>query len=176
MGAMCNEERAEPRTPTGSPISTRVQKPRAPWSVRRACVQLAQIASDALLELRSAPFQLRSREVPIAIVHRLELAAVDRHARRREQIHLAAELDEARAHLADGTAVVLPEIGDRLMVGDEAAKQPHHLDVAPSLTFEPPARLHKVEIAVDVELQENRGMIGRPPGCRRLNPFEPEID
>src|ERR1700676_4231883 len=98
-------------------------------------VELAQIAGDALLELGPAPLHLRTRAVSGAIVHRLELAAIDGHACLHEQTHLAAELDEARAHLADGTAVVLPEIGDRLMVGDEAAKQPHHLDVAPSLTF-----------------------------------------
>jgi len=44
-------------------------------------VQLSQITGDALLKLRSAPFHLRPREVPIAIVPRLELAAVDRNAR-----------------------------------------------------------------------------------------------
>ena len=116
-------------------------------------VQLAQITGDALLELRAAPFHLRPREVPIAIVHCFELAAVDRHACRHQQTHLSAEFDKARAHLADGTAVVLPEISDRLVVGDEPAKQPHQLDVAAGLTLEPPARLHAVEIAVDIELQ-----------------------
>jgi hypothetical protein len=70
---------------------------------------LAQIARDALLELRSAPLNLRAPEVPIAVAHRLELAAIDGNARFREQIHLAAKLDEARAHLADGTAIVFPE-------------------------------------------------------------------
>jgi len=44
-------------------------------------------------------------------------------SRFRKQTHLPAELDEASAHLADSTAVVLPEIGDRLMVGDEAASR-----------------------------------------------------
>jgi hypothetical protein len=43
-------------------------------------VQLAQITGHALLKLRSAPFHLRPREVPVTIVHRLELAAVDRNA------------------------------------------------------------------------------------------------
>ena len=61
------------------------------------------------------------------------------------------------------------------MVGDEPAKQPHHLDVTAELAFEPTARLHPVQISVDVELQESRGMIGRPTGLRRLDPFEPEL-
>src|SRR6185437_6923218 len=117
----------------------------------------------------------RAREVPIAVVHRLELAAIDGNARFRQQTHLAAEFDEARAHLADGTAIVFPEISDRLMVGDAAAEEPQHLDVAGSLTFEPPTRLHPVKVAVDVELQENRGMIGWPPGRRGLDTVKPEL-
>jgi hypothetical protein len=48
----------------------------------------------------SAPFHLRAREVSIAIIHRLELAAVDRNARIRKQTHLAAEFDKARAQAA----------------------------------------------------------------------------
>src|SRR5215468_12188846 len=71
-------------------------------------VELAQITGDALLKLRAAPFHLRPSEVPIAIVHRLELAAVNRNARRRKQADLPAELDKASTHLADGTAIVLP--------------------------------------------------------------------
>jgi hypothetical protein len=40
-------------------------------------VELAQIARNALLDLRQTPFQLSLREVIVARVHRLELAAVD---------------------------------------------------------------------------------------------------
>ena len=109
---------------------------------------------NALLELGPALLHFRTREVLVAVIHYLELAAIDGHARLHEQTHLAAELDESRANLSDRTAAVFPEIGDRLVVGDAAAKQPHHLDVATSLAFEP-ARLHPVEISIDVELQEN---------------------
>src|SRR5258705_6723920 len=139
-------------------------------------VELAQITRDALLELCPAPLYLRAREVLIPVVHRLELAAVDGNARCRKQTHLAAELDEARANLADRRAIVLPEISDRLMVGDEAAKQPHHLEVTASLALKPPARLHPIEVAVNVKLQENRGMIGRPPGCLRFHSCEPKLE
>jgi hypothetical protein len=44
----------------------------------------------------------------------LELAAIDRHAGLREQTHCATERDKAGAHLPDGAAVVLAEIGNRL--------------------------------------------------------------
>jgi hypothetical protein len=138
-------------------------------------IELAQIARDALLELRPAPLHLRAREVLIAVVHRLELAAIDGNAPIRKQTHLAAELDEARAHLADGTAIVLPKIGDRLVIGDKTAKQPHRLEVTAGLALQPPARLHPIEVAVNVKLQKNRGMIGRPPRYLRLHPCEPEL-
>ena len=36
-------------------------------------------------------------------------------------------------------------------------KQPHHLDVAPRLAFQPSARLYPVEVAVNVQLQQNKG-------------------
>jgi hypothetical protein len=87
----------------------------------------------------------------------------------RQQAQLAAEFHEARTHLADGSAVVLAEVGNRLVIGGEPAQQPHYLDVAASLALQPTTRLHPVEIAVDVELQESRSMIGRPAGCRRLH-------
>src|SRR4030095_11151852 len=62
----------------------------------------------------------------------------------------------ARAHFADGRAIVLTEIRNRLVIGNEAARQPHHFNVAPGLTLEPAARLNPVEIAVYVELQQDR--------------------
>ena len=60
--------------------------------------------------------------------------------------------DEAGANLADGAPVILAEIGNRLVVWRKAPRQPHHLDVAPSLAFQPAARLNPVEIAVNVKL------------------------
>jgi hypothetical protein len=62
------------------------------------------------------------------------------------------ELDEARAHLGDRQPIVLAEIGNCLVIGSEAAREPHHFDVASSLTLEPPARLNPIEVAVDVKL------------------------
>ena len=133
-------------------------------------VELLQIARHALLDLRHPPLHLRPREVPVAVVHRLELAAVDRHAGLRQQAHRAAQRNKARAHLADGTAIVLAEVGNRLVIGHQPARKPHHLDVVPSLTLKPPARLNPVEIAVNIELQQHRRMIRRPAGCLGSRP------
>jgi len=104
--------------------------------------------------LCSAPLHLSAREVAIAVVHRLELTAVDGDARLHQQPHLSAKLNKARTDLLDGRPIVLAEIGNRFVSGNKPTQQPHHLEIAPSLALEPPARLHAIEIAVDVEFQK----------------------
>src|SRR5262249_16942475 len=136
-------------------------------------VELVQIAGDALLNLRHAPLHLGSREVLVTIVHRLELAAIDRDAGFCKQAHGAAEPNKPSADQADGATVVPPEIGDRLGIGNQPACEPHHLNVTPGLTLQPAARLNPVEIAVDVELQKDRRMIRRPAGSLWMGPPEP---
>src|SRR5688572_26810005 len=127
----------------------------------------------SIFELRPPPLHLATREVLVAIVHRLELAAVDRHARRCQQAHLTAQIDEASANLADGLVIVLAKVGERLVIGYKAAREPHHLDVASGLALDVAARLDPIEIAIDVELQQHRRMIGRPTGRLGIDPAEP---
>ena len=55
-------------------------------------LQRVQVALDALLDLLLTPLDLVRREVAVAAVDRLELAAVDRDDRLREQLQLAAQL------------------------------------------------------------------------------------
>src|SRR5450756_1506155 len=138
-------------------------------------VKLLQVARDALLDLRHTPLHLGACEVPVTVVYRLELAAVDRHAGLREKAHRAAKRNKPGADLADGAAVVLAEVGDRLVIGSKPARQPHHLNVAPSFTLQSPARLDPVEIAVDVELQQHRWMIRGPAGYLGFDPVEPKL-
>ena len=88
-------------------------------------VELLQIARDALLDLRHASVHLGAREVLIAVVHRLELAAVDRDAGFREQAHCAAQRDEACAHFADGSTIVPTEIGNGLVVKETSPAVSH---------------------------------------------------
>ena len=60
------------------------------------------------------------------------------------------------------------------MIGYKPARQPHHLNVAPSLMLKPPARLNPIEIAVDVKLQQDRRVIRRPAGRFGGDPIEPK--
>ena len=57
------------------------------------------------------------------------------------------------------------------MIGNKPTHQPHDLNVASGLTLEPAARLNPVEIAVDVELQQDRRMIRRPAGYLGIDPL-----
>ena len=92
------------------------------WLLPVGSVELLQITRHALLDLRHPPLHLGPREVPVAVVHRLELAAVDRDAGLRQQPHRAAQRNKARTHLADGTAIVLAEVGNRLVIGHQPAQ------------------------------------------------------
>src|SRR5437667_7715601 len=85
-------------------------------------VELREVAGYALINLRQPPLHLGLGEVPIPRVDGLELAAVDRDARLRQQTHLATEIDEARAHPADRRAVVLADIGNHLVIGNEPSE------------------------------------------------------
>src|SRR6516225_9359410 len=53
-------------------------------------IELTQISTDAFLDLRHPPRHLGICEVAVAVVHRLELAAVNRDARGLQQAHLPA--------------------------------------------------------------------------------------
>src|SRR5262249_17913304 len=83
--------------------------------------------------------------------------------------------NEACAHLADGGAIVLAEIGNRLVIWSQTSRQPHHLNVAPSLALKPATRMDPIEIAVNVELQQDRWMIRGSAGHLGLDTVEPKL-
>ena len=80
-----------------------------------------------------------------------------------------AQHHELSADLADGLAIVLAEVGYGLEVRLQAASQPNQLDITLAFPFQPPARLHPIKVAVDVNLQQRRRMVGRPSCRLRLN-------
>jgi hypothetical protein len=123
---------------------------------------LREIALDAFVDLLQASLHFGLGEVPIPGIDRLELAAIDRNARVAQQIEAPAQRHELTADFADRLAIVLAKVGDRFEVGRQAASQPDQLDVALAFPFKAAARLNPIEVAVDIELQQCRGMIGRP--------------
>ena len=116
-------------------------------------VQRPQVTRDASVDLLHPADDFGHRVIFVAIVHRFELTAVDRNHRSGEQAQLAAQHHKLRTHRPDRRAIVLAEVGDRLEVGCQPPSQPHQLGIALRFPFEPPARLHAVEIAVEIDLQ-----------------------
>ena len=135
-------------------------------------VELGQIAADAFFQLRHALLELVVGEVLIPIVDRLELAAVDRHDRFREQIKPAAQHDEFATDVTDRLTVVPAEVGNGLEVRRQAPGQPHQLNVALGLAFQTPTGLQPVEIPVDVDLQQHRRVVRGTPSVRRRHTLE----
>src|SRR5213080_1728562 len=135
-------------------------------------VELREITGNALVNLRQTALHLGLGEVPIPRVDGFELAAVDRNARFAEQFKTAAQHHELAANPADGLAIVLAEVGYGLEVRHQAAGQPNQLDVTLALPLQAPARLHTIEVAINVNLQQRRWMIGWPSSRLWLNTAE----
>ena len=120
------------------------------WLLPIGGVELAQVARHALLDLSQTPPHLCPREVLVTGVHRFELAAVNGDTRGRQQTYRSAKRNELRANLANRRPVIPAEIGNRLVIGDQPTREPHHFNVASSFALKPAARLYAIEVAVDV--------------------------
>ena len=138
-------------------------------------VQLMQIPLDALFDLLKSARHLRTGKVPVPRIDRLELGTVDRHTGFRKQIKPAAQRDELGTHLADRLAIILAEVGDGLVIRRQTPGQPHNLNITQGFPFKAPARLNTIEVTVDIELQQNPGLIARPARCLRLDPVKAKI-
>src|ERR1022692_2542888 len=139
-------------------------------------IELREITGDAGVDLFQTPLHLALGEVPVPRVDRLELAAVDGHARVAEKIEAPAQQNERAADFADRPTVVLAEIRKSLEVRHQAAGQPHQPAITLALQLQASARLHPIEVSVDVNLQLRRRMVGRPTRCEGLNAVEAELD
>ena len=98
-----------------------------------------------------------------AVVGRLEFAPVDGHQFRAEEIQPAAQQVEVLEQRLERRAVVPAEIRDGLEIRAHPAQQPDHFEIARRLGLQTPARTHAVQIAVEIELEQIRRVIRRPP-------------
>src|SRR5262249_61914297 len=115
---------------------------------------------------------LVAREVLVAIIDGFEFTAIDGDAGLCQEPKLAAQLDELSTDLTDGGSVVLAEIRDDFVIGNETAQEPHHFEVTARFASKAPARRHPVDIAVDVELEQYGGVINRKPRFPRWYPHQ----
>src|SRR6516164_2582417 len=114
------------------------------WLLQVGSVELREIARYTLLQLHAAPLYFPLREVLVAGIDPFKLAPIDRNARCRQQTHQAAEFDKLHTDLLNRWPTVLAKVGNRLVIRHEPAGQPHDLDIAPSLTLKPAARLNPI--------------------------------
>lgn len=126
------------------------------------------ILRDIGLQMGQAAGNLVLRKVPVAIVHRLEFAAVDGHTSTPTQLH------ELRAGPAYRRPVISPEIGDGLVVGRQAAEQPHQLDITARFALQATAERDAVQIAVDERLQQHSRVAARATGSGEHTTLEAE--
>lgn len=137
-------------------------------------VERFQISPDANGDLLQAPLKVATREFAIARADGLELGAIECRDRVLEHAEIDAHVDELRTYGLDCGAVVHAEIRNRLEVRREPTCQSHHFDVSFRLALEPPTRLHAIEIAVKIQFEQRRGMIGRSARCRGNDAREPQ--
>src|SRR5450830_1022695 len=145
------------------------------WLLAIGRVECREIAVDARFNLFHAPLQLGAGEVAVAVVDSLEFAAVNGNQRFREQTKPLTEYDKLSADIGDGTAVIFAEVGDGLEVRRQMSGQPHQFNVTLRFSLQATAGLKSIEIAVDVNLEKNRWMIGRASGLCRRRPFETHL-
>src|SRR5262245_19046114 len=70
--------------------------------------------------------------------------------------------------------MIFAEVGDGLVIRRKTLGEPHQLDIATRLALQPAAGRDRVEIAVDVKLQKNGGMIAGSAGGARIDGGEAE--
>jgi hypothetical protein len=101
-------------------------------------VQRGEIARDTGVDLLHPLGDLGDREVLVAIVDRLELAAVDGDDGLGEQVQATAQRDELAACRRDRWTIGAAEIRNGLEVRRQPAGQPNQLEIASGLALQPP--------------------------------------
>ena len=88
----------------------------------------------------------------------------------KQPVHpITAQHNKITADTADRLAIIFAEVGDRLEVRRQAARQPHQFHIALALHLKAEARLDTVQITVNVNLQQRRRMIAGSAGHFRNN-------
>jgi hypothetical protein len=117
---------------------------------------------------------LPAGEVAVAMVDRLELAAVDGDGCLGKEVPAPAQYDELAADVLDRCRVLRAEVGERLEVRRQAPDEPHQLEVAVGFPLKSPRRLDPVEVAVQVDFEHRPRVIGGAARCLRLDSIEAE--
>src|SRR6266550_2662789 len=138
-------------------------------------VQLCQVACNAFLQLLHPRLELSVGEVLIAVVHRLELAAIDRHDGVGEEVQATTQDDKFFADLMNRLAVIFAKVGNGLEVRDQPTGEPNQFNIALRFPFQASARLNAVEVAINVDLEQCSGMVSRSTRYFGLHAVETQL-
>ncbi|MNR01990.1 hypothetical protein D3C85_1178260 [compost metagenome] len=139
-------------------------------------IECRQVTVDARFNFFHSPLQFGAGEIAVAIVDCFEFTAINGDQMFSKQSQLLTQHNELATDASDGLAVVFSEVGDGLEIRHQTPGQPHQFDVALSFSLQPSARLNAVEIAVDVDLQQDRGVVSRPASIGWNGTFKTQID
>ena len=128
-------------------------------------IECRQVTVDARFNFFHSPLQFGASEIAVAVGDCFEFAAVDGDQIFSEQSQLLTLHNELVTDASDGLAVVFSEVGDGLEIRHQTPGQPHQFDIALGFSLQPSTRLNavEIEIAVNVDLQQDRGG-GKPAG------------
>lgn len=107
------------------------------------------------------PCDLLEVVVVLLAVLRTQFGGVARYQCGAYQVMVAGDLDTGPEDPLDGGGIVLPGPCDGIVVGPQVAQQPDKLYVAGAFQLKAAGRAHAVQVPVDVELEQVRGVVGR---------------
>ena len=96
---------------------------------------------------------IASVEIPGPPIVRLHCVAVYGNGADRRHTDVPVRLHEPGAALADRRLIVIAQVGNRLVVGNQPASKPRRLYLAILLPFQPTAPSNPVHLPIDEELQ-----------------------
>ncbi|MNS97292.1 hypothetical protein D3C72_1316180 [compost metagenome] len=138
-------------------------------------IECRQVTVDARFNFFHSPLQFGAGEIAVAIVDCFEFTAINGDQMFSKQSQLLTQHNELATDASDGLAVVFSEVGDGLEIRHQTPGQPHQFDVALSFSLQPSARLNAVEIAVDVDLQQDRWVVSRPASIGWNDAFKTQL-
>ena len=115
------------------------------------------------------------REVPVAVVDRLELAAVDGHDGLREQLRVSRHSTTKRRQTLR-MPLPLSRRKSAMVLKSGARRPVNHISstIALALALQAAAGLDAVEVAVDVDLQQHRRVVRRAARGAGVAPSKPK--
>ena len=122
-------------------------------------VKLLEVFFGLLLDIAEMPVDFALAVIILLAVGGPELGTVDSDCLSADQTRFFEEQHIELEAVFECFGIILPEIGNGVVVGSESVEQPSDFDVAPTFPFEPSAAADAVEVAIEVKFEQYFGMI-----------------